>query len=97
MIGFARRAGKTVIGTELICRELPKGTVELAIVAQNASLPTKKRLANKTAFRGVKLVEVAMTTEELGALLGKSGAVAAVAITDARFADEIIKAADAEK
>lgn len=96
MLGFARRAGKTVIGTELICRAMPTGTLRLVVISATASAPTKKKLTVKAEYYGIPSVESDIDTERLGALLGKSGAVAAVGITDAAFAEEILKAKDSE-
>lgn len=95
MLGFARRAGKTVIGTELICRALPKrgeGRIRLVIISDKASDATRKKLAVKCEFYGVDHIEVGMDTEELGHLLGKQFAPCAVAVTDGGFAEEIKKA-----
>ena len=92
MIGFARRAGKTVIGTELVCRAMPKGEIRLVVISSTASDSTKKKLTVKSAFYGISWVIAEIATERLGALVGKGGAVAAVAITDPLFADEVIKA-----
>ena len=96
MIGFARRAGKTVIGTEMICRAMPGGNIRLVIISSGASSATKKKLTVKSEFYGITSVEADIDTARLGNILGKSGAVAAVAITDDRFAEEIKKAAVAE-
>ena len=96
MIGFARRAGQCIIGTELIARAMPSGRVELIVVSHTASDPTKKKLRTKSEFYKVDSIEVEIDTERLGSILGKSGAVAAVAVTDKRFADEIKKAAVSE-
>ena len=96
MIGFARRAGKTVIGTDLICRAMPKGGVKLVVISESASELTKKKLTVKSDFYGIKSIEAGIDTESLGRILGKSGAVAAVAIQDERFAEEIVKAAVSE-
>ena len=96
MIGFARRAGKVIIGTDLICRAMPSGSVRLVVLSATASQPTKKKLTVKSEFYGIGLVESDIDTESLGALLGKSGAVAAVGICDDGFAREIIKASCSE-
>lgn len=93
MIGFARRAGKTVIGTDLICRAMPKGEIEVVVISASASDSTKKKLTTKSEFYGIHSIEAGLDTECLGSILGKSGAVAAVAITDKGLADEIKKAA----
>ena len=92
MLGFARRAGKTVIGTELICKELPHGRVKLVVVSGSASDGTKNRLMHKCEWYAVRYLETTIDKEELGTVLGKEGAVAAVALTDTAFAEEILKA-----
>ena len=93
MLGFARRAGKTVIGTEQICLAMPKGKVRLVVISHSASTATKKKLTVKSDFYKIPWVEAKIDTESLGHLLGKESAVAAVAVTDDGFAEQIIKAA----
>jgi ribosomal protein L7Ae-like RNA K-turn-binding protein len=95
MLGLARRAAKTVIGTDMICRAMPRGEIALLVVSSGASEATRKKLANKCEFYGVLLIEVEMETEDLGRLLGKTYTPAAVAITDAGIAEQIKKAYDA--
>ena len=97
MLGFAMRAGKLVIGTELICNEIRhKGKkVKLVLISSEASDGTKKKITGKCSFYGVEQREIAINTEELGRLLGKAFAPAAVAVCDDGFAREIIKATDA--
>ena len=93
MLGFARRAGKTVIGTEMICRMMPKkGCVKLVVISSGASDSTKKKLTVKCDFYRIPSVVAEIDTEHLASLLGKSGAVAAVAVTDDSFAEQIRKA-----
>ncbi len=94
MIGFATRAGKTVVGTELICREMPRGGLRLVVISHTASPATKKKLTLKSEFYGIRSIEAEIDTESLGKLLGKSGSVAAVGIKDDAFAGEIIKAVE---
>lgn len=96
MIGFARRAGKCVIGTDLICRAMPKGEIRLVVISSSASENTKKKLSVKSEFYGIDSIEAGLDTERLGNIVGKSGAVAAVGICDGGFADEIKKAAVSE-
>ena len=95
MLGFARRAGKTVIGTELICRAMKnrgENRIRLVIISDKASDATRKKLAVKSEFYGIEYIEVGMDGESLGHLLGKSFSPAAVAVTDDGFASEIKKA-----
>ena len=92
MLGFAMRAGKVIIGTELVCRAMPTGRVKLVLVSSTASEATKKKLFVKSDYYSISAIEVDVDTERLGNLLGKSYAPAAVAVTDDGFAEEIKKA-----
>ena len=92
MLGFAMRAGKVIIGTDLVCRAMPTGRVKLVIVSSAASDSTKKKLFVKSDYYSISAIEVDIDTERLGDLLGKSCALAAVAVTDDGFAAEIKKA-----
>lgn len=94
MLGFAQRAGKLVIGTELICSAIPHGSVKLVLVSHEASENTKKKLFAKSEFYGILAIEVDIDTERLGKLLGKTYAPAAVAVADEGFANEIKKVAE---
>ena len=94
MLGFANRAGKLVIGTELICRAMPKGGVKLVVVAKDASAATKKKLFSKSSFYSISAIEADIDTDSLGELLGKTYSPAAVAVTDDGFAVEIKKTAE---
>ena len=89
MLGLARRAGKLIIGTELICRAMPKrteGRIRLVIISDKASDATRKKLTVKSDFYGIEYIEADIDTEKLGHLLGKTYAPAAVAVTDENFA-----------
>ena len=92
MLGFAMRAGKLIIGTELICRAMPRGNVRLVLVSKTASDATKKKLFVKCDYYSITAVEADIDTACLGKLLGKTYAPAAVAVTDEGFANEIKKA-----
>ena len=94
MIGFAMRAGKLVVGTELICRALPKGNIKLVVVSKTASEATKKKIFVKCGFYNVSAIEVEICTERLGKLIGKTYTPAAIAVTDEGFCNEIKKAAE---
>ena len=92
MLGFAMRAGKVLIGCDLVCRALPKsgeGRVELVMVCAEASDSTKKKITTKCAFYNTDLIEIPLTLEELGHLLGKTYGPAVVAIRDSGFAREL--------
>ena len=93
MLGFAMRAGKLILGTPLVCAEMPKGKIKLVAVSIGASPATQKKLRTKSEFYNIPLVTVDIDTGELGRILGKGGALAAVAVKDEGFAEEIKKAA----
>ena len=96
MLGFAMRAGRVIIGTELVCKAMAsdgKNRPRLVLVSHSASDGTKKKLYSKAEFYGVEIITVNIDQEELGRLLGKLHTPAAVAIIDDRFADEIRRAA----
>ncbi len=97
MLGFAMRAGRVLIGTELICSELRRKPckVKLVLVAAGVSLGTKKKITTKCEFYGVPLRETAISQDELGSLLGKTFSPAACAVCDEGFAREIVAALDA--
>ena len=94
MLGFAMRAGKLILGTELICAELSRrrDRIKLVLVSDSASLQTKKKLANKCGFYGKNISGMGIDTEELGRMLGKSSPIAAVAVLDDGFSREISSA-----
>ncbi len=90
MLGLARRAGKTVQGTDMICEKMrAKKKPVLVLVSHSASDATRERLMKKCVFYNIPCLVVNLTTEVLGHLLGKSGAIAAVAVTDEGFAREL--------
>lgn len=95
MLGFAMRAGKVIIGTELVCASLSKGGAKaprLVIVSATASDGTKKKIFTKCEFYSVDVIVTNEDGDSLGRLLGKLYAPAVIAITDDRFAEEIKRA-----
>ena len=91
MLGLAKRAGKTVHGTDMICEQMrAKRKPVLVFVSQSASDATRKRLFTKSNFYNIPLVEISASTEELGHLLTGGGLTAAVAIMDDGFAARLL-------
>ena len=92
MLGFAMRAGKVVIGTELVCTAMSrrgKDRARLALISCTASEATRNKIIHKGEFYGVETIVIDIDQDELGRLLGRLYAPSAVAITDDRFAEEI--------
>ena len=99
MLGFAMRAGKAVLGTDLILSSMSikgKGRVWVVVISCEASDNTRKKLAQKASLLDIPIVEVDIGMEELGRLLGKTYTPCAVAITDEGFAKEIVNAKASE-
>ena len=95
MLGFAMRAGRVIIGADLVCAAMSKrgvGRPHLVLVSASASDATKKRAFSKSEFYGIEALEIAIGQDELGRLLGKTYAPVVLGITDARFAEEIKRA-----
>ena len=92
MLGFAMRAGKLVIGSDLVCRAMARGEARLIVLTSDSSPSTKKRIRLKAEHYGISVTEPKITGDELGKLLGKTYAPATVAVTDEGFATEIKKA-----
>lgn len=89
-LGLCRRAGKTVLGTPMVCEELAKKKKPpLVLYSEDASAATKKRIESKCRFYGVEAIALPVSTGELAHLLGKSGDLAALAVTDEGFANAI--------
>ena len=92
MLGFAMRAGKVIIGTELVTVAMKrKGNdrIRITLIASDASEATKKKIRTKGEFYGIEVKETELDTATLGTLLGKTFGPATVAICDDGFAKEI--------
>ncbi len=93
MLGFARKAGRLIIGTESVCRAMAKGTVKLVMVLPSASEGTKKKLSVKSDFYGIPWVTLPLDADTVGHIIGKTYSPMGLAVTDSGFAEEIKKAA----
>ena len=82
-LGICAKARRLIAGTPQICEALRKEPRPfLVLCASDASENTAKRLRDRCAYYHVRLVELAMDADRLSGAIGKSGRVAAVAITD---------------
>ncbi len=92
MLGFAMRAGKVTVGTEMTLagvKKTGKGRVKLVLITETASAGTKKKITGKCEFYGVEYIITEISASTLGERLGKLYAPSAVGITDDGFAKEI--------
>ena len=92
MLGFAMRAGRVVIGADLVAVAMSKRGKDkprLVLVSADASEATKKRAFSKSEFYGIEARQMELTGDELGKLLGKTYSPAVIGIADDGFASEI--------
>lgn len=95
-IGIAKKAGKLVSGTDMVCDTLRRGGKLPVFAASDVSDGTRKKLSDKCAFYGAELVTLDITSQELAHGIGKTGAVAAVYVNDDGLAKAALKASLAE-
>ena len=82
-LGICAKAGKLICGTPLICEALKaKKQIFLVVEASDNSENTQKRLNDRCAFYGVNKIRLEYDGDALSRARGKSGRVAAAAITD---------------
>ena len=83
-LGLCARAGALVFGTPMVCEALRCGKKKprLVLEASDTSDNTHKKLTDKCSHYGVRHHRLPYTGAVLGAALGKSGTLAAVAVCD---------------
>ena len=91
MIGLCKKAGRLTSGVPLVCDAVREGRAFLTVYASGASENSVKRVTDKCKSYDTLVMSVDVTPEELAKWVGKSGAVAAVAILDRGFAEAIAK------
>ena len=96
LLGLAAKAGKLIVGTELVCTALSRGgehAPRLVAEACDASANTHKRVTDRCAYYGVRAVRLTATAAELAHAVGKREAVVAVVgVTDEHLAAAIAAA-----
>ena len=88
LLGLATKAGKTVSGEFSVEQAVKKRSVELVIIAQDASENTKKHFNDMCAYRKIPIL-FACEKSELGKCTGKNER-ASVGVLDHGFADKLI-------
>jgi ribosomal protein L7Ae-like RNA K-turn-binding protein len=85
-LGLCAKAGKMIFGVPMIIEAMQKGKrVYLVLEAGDTSENTHKKITDKCKFYGVEKVRLDVDGGTLGATVGKSSVLAAVAITDESF------------
>ena len=95
-LGLCRKAGRLICGTPQVTEALGgKRPPCFVLAAQDASPATQKKLKSQTEFYRVPLYTVNIGVEELAHAVGKTGALAAVAITDEGMATALLSRIEA--
>ena len=97
MLGFAMRAGKLVLGTDLVCTAMAKrgkDKLQLVLILNEASPATKKKLTTKAEFYGIKHLTLEVPSARIGELLGKTYSPVCIGVSDEGFSREISHAAE---
>lgn len=85
-LGLCAKAGKLICGVPMIIEAMQKGKkVLLVLEAGDTSDNTHKKITDKCKYYGVEKIRLDTDGGTLGSSVGKSGVLAAVAITDEGF------------
>lgn len=81
-LGLCVRAGKVIFGVPMICEAMRRGETVSVWEAGDTSGNTHKRIADKCSFYQIKHIQLKTDGGRLASALGKSGVLAAIALTD---------------
>ena len=84
-LGLCARARKLIFGVPMICEAMRKGGKDLPLLifeASDTSDNTHKKIADKSAYYGIRTVRLNCDGATLASALGKTSSLGAVAITD---------------
>ena len=88
-IGLCARAGRLIYGIPMICDAMTQGgkvRPVLVLEASDTSDNSHKRIGDRCRYYQVKLCRLPVSGGELGAAVGKTTQLGAVAVTDAGLA-----------
>lgn len=89
LISICRKAGKLVMGMDMVKDACNTGTAKAVFAASDFSPKSLKEVKFACARNGVKLYSLGLTMDEIGAGLGKR--TGALAMTDGGFAKSCAK------
>ena len=82
-LGLCAKAGKLIYGVPMVCEALKKQKSVVAVISSADNSPNSaKRLSDRCTFYGVPLHTLDIDCDTLSGAVGKSGRLAALAITD---------------
>ena len=87
-LSLCARARRLVVGTPMVCEAMRKGgkTPVMAVLeASDTSDNTHNKLVSKCTYYQIPLYRLTADTARLAHAVGKTGAVAAVGVTDENF------------
>lgn len=87
---LCKRAGKLILGFDLVKESVQKGTAQLVLFSQDVSPKTAKDIRFHAERHGVPCREIPLLMDEMWYLVGKRAGIAA--ISDKGFADRLIQA-----
>ena len=89
LLGFAARGRKLICGTDLCRDSIRRGVAIITIVASDASENTKKRIIDACRYYGSDMCVAPVASAELSHMIGKTGEIMVISVTDRHFADGI--------
>ena len=82
-LGLCAKAGKLIYGVPMVCEALKKQKSVVAVFSAADNSPNStKRLSDRCTFYGVPLHMLDIDGDTLSGAVGKSGRLAALAVTD---------------
>ena len=96
-LGLCRRAGALVCGTPMISNALPGKKILLVLEAADTSEGTHKKITDKCRYYETEHIRIEADCETLAAAVGKTGSLAAVAVSDANLTELVKKAIESGK
>ncbi len=89
-LGLAKKAGKLISGTDMVCGGIREGKVLVVVTSLDLSENTAKRIGDRCRYYGIPLIVCEASKDVLGAAVGKPFA-ACVGITDKNLSRLILR------
>lgn len=89
LLGLAARAGKIISGEEQVVKGIQRGNVLYVIIAEDASVNSRKKLTDKCIFYDIPFNEI-FDRDKIGHAIGKESRVT-VGVTDQGFSMQLEK------
>ena len=91
-LGLCAKAGKLICGVPMICDAIARRRGSFVVFgAEDNAANSAKKIADKCSFYGVELHMLPVDGEALAHAVGKTGRLAAVAVTDDNLARLVTK------